>query len=55
MNESEQRRLVFHGAIVLLVGCLCGVPVGTSMLQNLLEAEIPAPEVRSRLYRRRRR
>jgi len=42
MNESEQRRLVFHGAIVLLVGCLCGVPVGTSMVRNVPEAEIHA-------------
>jgi hypothetical protein len=28
MSEQDQRRLVFHGAIVLLVGNLCGIPLG---------------------------
>src|SRR2546425_5508339 len=28
MSEQDQRRLVFHGAIVLLIGNLCGIPLG---------------------------
>ena len=27
MSEQDQRRLVFHGAIVLLIGNLCGIPL----------------------------
>ncbi len=32
--ESSARYLVFHGAIVLLVGLLCGAPYGRAVVRN---------------------
>lgn len=32
--EPSARHLVFHGAIVLLVGLLCGAPYGSSVKRN---------------------
>jgi hypothetical protein len=42
MRESEQRRLVFHGAIILLAGSLCGIPEGGAVMHGLPEAQIHA-------------
>lgn len=42
MSELDQRRLVFHGAIVLLVGSLCGLPEGNAVRHGAPEVEIHA-------------
>ena len=42
MTDSDQRRLVFHGAIVLLAGSLCGIPQATAITGGLPEARIHA-------------
>lgn len=42
MHASEQRRLVFHGAIVLLVGLLCGIPQASAITGGADPARIHA-------------
>jgi hypothetical protein len=42
MNVSHRRRLVFHGAIVLLAGVLCGIPESTAIGSGAPEARIHA-------------
>ncbi len=42
MTEPEQRRLVFHGAIVLLAGGLCGIPEAGAISAGAPEAQIHA-------------
>jgi hypothetical protein len=45
MNVTNQRRLVFHGAIVLLAGALCGIPEGAAIGSGAPEARIHARRV----------
>jgi hypothetical protein len=42
MKEQDPRRLVFHGAIVLLAGALCGLPEGAAVGRGAPETEIHA-------------
>ena len=42
MSEGDQRRLVFHGAIVLLIGNLCGIPLGKAASSGSSEAALHA-------------
>jgi hypothetical protein len=42
MNVANQRRLVFHGAIVLLAGALCGIPEGAAIGSGAPETRIHA-------------
>lgn len=42
MNERYQRRLVFHGAIVLLIGSLCGFPQLAAISRGAREAAVHA-------------
>ena len=45
MHASEQRRLVFHGAIVLLAGLLCGIPQASAITSGADPAHIHAWQV----------
>lgn len=45
MHGSEQRRLVFHGAIVLLAGLLCGIPQASAITGGADPARIHAWQV----------
>jgi hypothetical protein len=45
MHVSEQRRLVFHGAIVLLAGLLCGIPQASAITGGADPARIHAWQV----------
>jgi hypothetical protein len=45
MHASEQRRLVFHGAIVLLAGLLCGIPQANAITGGADPARIHAWQV----------
>jgi hypothetical protein len=45
MHASERRRLVFHGAIVLLVGLLCGIPQASAITGGADPARIHAWQV----------
>jgi hypothetical protein len=42
MTDRDQRRLVFHGAIVLLIGNLCGVPLAAAASAGSSEATMHA-------------
>jgi hypothetical protein len=42
MNDGHQRRLVFHGAIILLIGSLCGLPEMAVIRQGAPETAIHA-------------
>ena len=42
MHASDRRRLVFHGAIVLLVGLLCGIPQASAITGGADPARIRA-------------
>ena len=42
MSDENQRRLVFHGAIVLLIGGLFGIPEAGEVRRGAPEAEIHA-------------
>jgi hypothetical protein len=45
MHASEQRRLAFHGAIVLLTGLLCGIPQASAITGGADPARIHAWQV----------
>jgi hypothetical protein len=40
--ETAARHLLFHGAVVLLVGLLCGIPYGAAILKGKDESMIRA-------------
>ena len=42
MGDEHQRRLVFHGAIVLLIGGLCGLPEAAEVRRDAPEAVVHA-------------